>query len=363
MRRSALVLCLILGGGWLHGQSDSRVSMLRVEASSTLPPGKTVDYRASHIVDGSLLSWSEGSPGPGIGETIDVAFDGPITLRYVTIKNGYGDLKYWQANNRVKTLQVIARGSGDTRTLHLEDTPEFRSYSLIPISGNAGDAARLGYPRDSAFVFRIVDVYPGDSWDDTCIAEIGFNTAWFEEMKTDSVLLRQHLWAEFLHGTTEGGRVYAVGGGAHEPTFGPVSIEKGVFVQRFRGQGDSRTVSSRMYSDLESNRHIIAIETTTEYSAPPPNTYSALELSLRTDERTGWVREYTQSDLESFFEYDPFRIERMNTGDSRRGFWDVSEPEEITFEVRDLKNGGVLLSVTFTWNGKRFVIIGPVPLP
>jgi hypothetical protein len=141
----------------------------RVEASSTLADrGSYERYGAKNLNDGGGESWAEGATGSGIGESLTVRFEEKRTnapaaaiLDRLYIKNGFGDLRYYYRNNRVKELLVD--GGGERFTVSLRDTPETQE---------------LLFPKPIAsdrIILTIAAVYPGNRDDDTCIAELDIN--------------------------------------------------------------------------------------------------------------------------------------------------------------------------------------------
>lgn len=129
--------------------------------SSTLPPGDTADYVAANLIDGTWKSWCEGVAGNGIGETIKITFQESVYLTTMYLKNGYGELKYYHKNNRVKNIK-ISDSQDKNVIVELADTPFFQKLSWEqPLQGKQIE-------------IEIIDVYMGDSGDDACITEICF---------------------------------------------------------------------------------------------------------------------------------------------------------------------------------------------
>jgi hypothetical protein len=116
-------------------------------------PVKALDrYQAS--------SWVEGAEGSGTGQNISIFFAQPVTADMIKIMNGYFDPRWFAANNRVKSLGV-----------YLDDF-----ITTVPLAdGMTEKEIPLGQPRTfGRAVFTIEDVYKGQQFDDTCIAEIRF---------------------------------------------------------------------------------------------------------------------------------------------------------------------------------------------
>jgi hypothetical protein len=195
--------------------------------------GRKVRYGAGNAVDGSRdTCWVEGAPGDGKGETITIVTNRPIEI--IEIVNGFArDTALYRKNNRVRRLSVSivaaftapglvsetdhylyfaktlkARNSIELEDVRdpqvfampltseeqdefvqqsmerfLEDYPDF-SEKIEEELGYAGDTEMSG--RRLAAFFRevrelysmtavqleIEDVYRGDLYNDTCLAEI-----------------------------------------------------------------------------------------------------------------------------------------------------------------------------------------------
>ena len=142
-----------------------------VWASSTLDPQGPHRYAAfqAHDLD-YCTAWSEGVPGPGIGESLTYLF-APHSPRIHTliISNGrVSDEATWKANNRVKRLRVSENGQA-LLDLDLADTMADQSFSLPQLLGQRADGTPM------LLTFTILEVYAGDLFDDTVITEIYFD--------------------------------------------------------------------------------------------------------------------------------------------------------------------------------------------
>ncbi|MBR5200450.1 MAG: hypothetical protein IKW31_01695 [Alistipes sp.] len=144
------------------GQIDS------VTASSALADR----YAAEKAHDFSIVTaWVEGVEGNGVGEYIKYAFPGTCPrITTVLIHNGYvKNWDVWRDNGRVKKL-LMYYNDEPYAILNLQDTIGLQSF----------DVGVLGYEdKDSApawsIKFEILEVYPGDKYDDTVITEIYFD--------------------------------------------------------------------------------------------------------------------------------------------------------------------------------------------
>jgi hypothetical protein len=142
-----------------------------VWASSTLKPVGEHRYDAlqAHDLD-YCNAWAEGVPGPGIGESLTYQFanDSP-RLHTVSISNGLvTNERVWRANNRVRRLRVDENGVA-VAILELTDSMADQRFKLARLFGHRAD----GEPM--RLTFTILDVYPGERYDDTVITEIWFD--------------------------------------------------------------------------------------------------------------------------------------------------------------------------------------------
>ncbi len=156
-----------INAGSVYDQEKGMPGFDDVRASSTLS-SKTEKYIAPHLIDGSSRSWVEGVKGPGIGETIFINFKAPVKVSYLYIKNGFGDPKWYSANNRVKELLVESTG-------RISDNFESKKFTFT--LKDTGDLQKIDLPRKvlcRGFKFTIRSVYRGSKFDDTCISEISF---------------------------------------------------------------------------------------------------------------------------------------------------------------------------------------------
>ncbi len=142
-----------------------------VWASSTLDPQGAQRHAAfqAHDLD-YCTAWSEGVPGPGIGESLTYRFapDSP-RIHTIIISNGrVTNDTTWKANNRVKRLRV-SENSQALLDLDLADTMADQSFSLPRLLGQRADGEAM------VLTFTIIDVYAGERHDDTVITEIYFD--------------------------------------------------------------------------------------------------------------------------------------------------------------------------------------------
>lgn len=142
-----------------------------VWASSTLGPLGEHRYDAMQAHDLDYChAWAEGAPGPGVGESITYQFanDSP-RLHTVNISNGLvSSERAWRANNRVKRLRMD-ENSVPVAVLELADSMADQPFKLPRLFGHRADGGPM------RLTFTILDVYPGERYDDTVITEIWFD--------------------------------------------------------------------------------------------------------------------------------------------------------------------------------------------
>ena len=130
-------------------------------------------YAPDKAFDGELsTSWVEGIKGSGAGQKIAFEIN---KARGLSILPGFGKDIYFKKNNRIKKVKLsISALKGDatmTRVyLHLSeilftDIIEFKDEMSM-------QEFLLPDTLSGVVVLEILDVYPGEKWDDTCIAEI-----------------------------------------------------------------------------------------------------------------------------------------------------------------------------------------------
>ncbi|MEO0340382.1 MAG: hypothetical protein AAF242_14375, partial [Bacteroidota bacterium] len=119
----------------------------------------------------------EGASGQGIGEFLEVQF--PATtprITEITITNGYvKSQKAWINNGRVKRLRVYINGEV-YGIFALEDRCADQVFEVEPIGfGDRQNLDKYTNRPDWVIRFEILEVYPGNKYEDVAISEIGFN--------------------------------------------------------------------------------------------------------------------------------------------------------------------------------------------
>lgn len=144
-----------------------RLSIMNGTASSKLAPEQTINgvvtYEPDKAFDDNLASaWVEGVTGPGIGESLTLRFEQPVTITRLGLDIGFDrDEAIFFQNHRVRRARV-SFSNGDEQTLEFDDQ---RGVQFTPM--NHGPVAWI--------TITIVEVYPGSLYDDTPIAEV---SAW-----------------------------------------------------------------------------------------------------------------------------------------------------------------------------------------
>jgi phosphate transport system substrate-binding protein len=134
-------------------------AVVQVTASSELASGNRDSYGVENIRDDTDRSWAEGVAGNGEGEWVRFDFADPTPVAGFVLRNGYGNLDFYARNNRVKSFKVVFDG-GYAETVAVKDSWEFEQYRF----------AETVTCKSLRFV--IGEVYAGDQYDDTCIAEL-----------------------------------------------------------------------------------------------------------------------------------------------------------------------------------------------
>lgn len=134
-----------------------------LQASSALPPQKGNRYDAACAEDANARTcWAS----KGAGQWLEFRFEqegtGPVGFRGIRLMNGYAKSpELWKANARVKTLRMDLNGVA-VRRLRLLDRNGVQSLTFPDLQVGSGDVLRL----------TVLDTYPGQKHQDTCLTEI-----------------------------------------------------------------------------------------------------------------------------------------------------------------------------------------------
>ena len=192
--------------GYVSGGNTSWDGMYYEEefgVSSVLSPQGNNSYGAENLQNNRnyggdrSFTWCEGVNGHGIGERVNMRIrtqgfyseDG-IGLFEVMIVNGYAkNQTVWKNNSRVKILRLYV-GDKHWCDLHLMDIMKpqifrFPEHLLIE-PHKVGKKIEIpeefvqtewikSVPYQTDLTFEIIEVYPGDKFEDTCITGIAIN--------------------------------------------------------------------------------------------------------------------------------------------------------------------------------------------
>jgi hypothetical protein len=172
-------------------------------ASSALAPQGNIRYDVANLQNNTRFggsrsfSWCEGVKGHGIGERVNMHIttqgfysDDGIGFFELMIVNGYAkNQTVWKNNSRVKILRLYVGGKYWC-DLHLKDVVKPQIFRLpkhlliephvsgkkaaIPAGFEQHESIK-GAVRQTDLSFEIIEVYPGDKYDDTCITGIALN--------------------------------------------------------------------------------------------------------------------------------------------------------------------------------------------
>ena len=139
-----------------------------IQASGSL----SEKFMAENIHDFSITTaWIEGTPGDGKGEFLRYTFPGECPrITDVLILNGYTkDKTTWENYGRVKKL-LMYYNDKPYAILNLRDTRDCQKFSV----GILGYEDKETAPAWS-IKFEILEVYPGEKYQDAAITEIYFD--------------------------------------------------------------------------------------------------------------------------------------------------------------------------------------------
>ena len=135
-------------------------------ASSTLPPAHGKSYEIEQVKTNDYdVTWAEGAPDDGIGESISLDVKRALPLEAITIMPGYRSVEnpaLWKKNNRVAEMEVTLNGE-QTFTAKIPDEDFTKPYPIMV--------------RDYAAPVKTVKltikaVHRGTAARDTCISSL-----------------------------------------------------------------------------------------------------------------------------------------------------------------------------------------------
>ena len=138
------------------------VNVASISADSVLVSSSGKSYEAENMLDGDeTTSWQEGIDGAGEGQTITVEFDADPQVDYIVIYNGnHESEKSYLNNNRI--CSMIISVDGQESEVELADSIDPQIIRLN------------GAQEVSQIQFKILSVYNGNEYNDTCVAELQF---------------------------------------------------------------------------------------------------------------------------------------------------------------------------------------------
>ena len=146
---------------------------IRVSASSFLTERDGLKHPANQAHDRSMAKvWSEGVEGNGIGESLTFTFQtkqkDTVDLGVTSCAIGIGHQgseKLFRQNGRPKVIELSVDGVPTSR-LQLKDVMGLQRFEISKLA--------LERPSEHTITLKIVDIYAGSKYEDTCIAEVYF---------------------------------------------------------------------------------------------------------------------------------------------------------------------------------------------
>ena len=165
------------GEGWSYFFGSCswycRAPSIKVSASSYLTKSDELKHPALQAHDQSMSKvWSEGVQGVGIGESVTFTFqttkEDTTDLGVTSCAIGIGhqaSKTLFRENARPKVLELSVDGKTKA-LLQLKDTMGLQHFEIPKLV--------LERPSKHTIALKIVDVFPGTRFEDTCIAEVYF---------------------------------------------------------------------------------------------------------------------------------------------------------------------------------------------
>ncbi|EZH75750.1 hypothetical protein ATO12_02875 [Aquimarina atlantica] len=148
-------------------------------ASSHLADQGSIQSGAENAMDLNYKNaWVEGVPGYGIGEYLEYSFyQGSPRITEIIVVNGYVKSETaWRNNSRVKKLKVYIKDE-PYAILNLTDQRAAQHFKVDPIGklDKSIDYITSKSLPPWTMKFEIMEVYPGDKYEDTVLSEIYFD--------------------------------------------------------------------------------------------------------------------------------------------------------------------------------------------
>ncbi len=145
------------GGKWLLAHTNYKVT-----ASSVLPPADGHAYEAFNVKEfWGDTTWSEGAPGNGTGEWLELKPDVSKPLAAIEIMPGFFKSEgLFLANARPKKIQVLL----NDEHRFVADIPDIMASCRIPV---------LGYSKPVRKIrLTFQEVWPGTKFEDLCVTGV-----------------------------------------------------------------------------------------------------------------------------------------------------------------------------------------------
>lgn len=145
------------GSQWLMSHTN-----YTVRASSVLPPADDQTYEAENIKNfWGNATWSEGKPGLGIGEWLELKPVAPKPLNLIEIQPGYAKNEgLFQANARPRKMKIELNEDYQFNA----EIPDSMEVSSIPITGYKKSVKKIR--------LTFLEVWPGKKFEDLCISGV-----------------------------------------------------------------------------------------------------------------------------------------------------------------------------------------------
>ena len=145
-----------------RGQKWSMLhSNYKVKASSTMKADGDITYVPENIREWwEDNAWSEGVPGPGTGEWLEITPAEPKPLLGIKLKPGYHKEGLFKANARPKKIRFELNGEHRFDA----DIPDQEEEVTIPVAGYAKPVNKLR--------MTFTEVYPGSRFEDLCVSSV-----------------------------------------------------------------------------------------------------------------------------------------------------------------------------------------------
>ncbi|GAA5131567.1 DUF4424 family protein [Luteolibacter yonseiensis] len=145
------------GSQWLMSHIN-----YEVRASSELPPADGNSYGAGKVKSmWGQETWSEGVPGTGAGEWLELKPVAPKPLAAILVRPGYSKSDgLFQANARPKRIRVTLNGEHSFGV----DVPDSNNVRRIPVIGYVKPVKQIRLTFE--------DVWPGTKFEDLCVSGV-----------------------------------------------------------------------------------------------------------------------------------------------------------------------------------------------